>query len=111
MRKLFYLGATLAGFAGFALAAEETVPKSRPSVTALRVEQPPVIDGVLDAQIDAQGMEAEAEAPEPDDDQQGQDDQDEGNSPKCDASRGALIFTEWRRHAEGRFLAQGKAGR
>ena len=48
MRKLFYLGATLAGFAGFALAAEETVPKSRPSVTALRVEQPPVIDGVLD---------------------------------------------------------------
>ena len=31
--------------------------------------------------------------------------QDQGNSPKCDASRGALILTEWRRHAEDRFLA------
>ena len=31
--------------------------------------------------------------------------QNQGNSPRCDASRGALILTEWRRHAEDRFLA------
>ncbi|SVC04609.1 uncharacterized protein METZ01_LOCUS257463, partial [marine metagenome] len=51
MRKLFYLGAVLTGFAGFALAADETVPKPRPSITAVRVEQPPVIDGVLDEAV------------------------------------------------------------
>ena len=51
MRELFYLGAALAGFAGSALAADEAATnpaKPRPSITALRVEQPPVIDGVLD---------------------------------------------------------------
>mgnify|MGYP000689877525 FL=1 len=51
MRELFYLGAALAGFAGSALAADESSAsqtKPRPSITALRVEQPPVIDGVLD---------------------------------------------------------------
>ncbi|MCH2382238.1 MAG: carbohydrate binding family 9 domain-containing protein [Pedosphaera sp.] len=51
MRKLLYLGAVLAGSAGFALAAygaAASPAKPRPSVTALRVEQPPVIDGALD---------------------------------------------------------------
>ena len=48
MRNLFYLGAVLTGFAGFALADDEKVPKPRPSITAVRVEQLPVIDGVLD---------------------------------------------------------------
>ena len=47
MRKLLYLGASLAGSAGFALAADEAV-NPRPSVNALRVEQPPMIDGMLD---------------------------------------------------------------
>ena len=31
--------------------------------------------------------------------------QDQGDSPMCDASKGALNLTEWRRHAEDRFLA------
>lgn len=48
MRNLFYLGAALAGFAGSALAADETASKPRPTITALRVELPPKIDGVLD---------------------------------------------------------------
>ena len=51
MRKRFYLGAALAGSAGFALAANgaaASLTKPRPSITALRVGQPPVIDGVLD---------------------------------------------------------------
>ena len=51
MRKVFYLGVALAGSAGFALAANgaaASLTKPRPSITALRVEQPPVIDGVLD---------------------------------------------------------------
>lgn len=51
MRNLFYLGAMLAGFMGSALAADEpsaNLTKPRPSITALRVKQPPVIDGVLD---------------------------------------------------------------
>jgi hypothetical protein len=51
MRQLLHLGAALAGFAGSALAAYESSAsqtKPRPSITALRVEQPPVIDGVLD---------------------------------------------------------------
>ena len=51
MRKVFYLGAALAGSAGFALAANgaaASLAKPRPSITALRVKQPPVIDGVLD---------------------------------------------------------------
>jgi len=48
MRNLFYLGAVLTGFAGFALADDEKVPKPRPSITAVRVEQLPVLDGVLD---------------------------------------------------------------
>ena len=51
MRKLLYLGAALTGSAGFALTDQGTVAnqiKPRPSITALRVEQPPVIDGVLD---------------------------------------------------------------
>ncbi len=47
MRKLLYLGASLAGSAGFALATDEAV-NPRPSVNALRVEQPPMIDGMLD---------------------------------------------------------------
>ena len=51
MRNLFYLGAMLAGFMGSALAADEpsaNLTKPRPSITALRVKQPPVIDGLLD---------------------------------------------------------------
>ena len=51
MRKLLYLGAALTGSAGFALTDQGTVAnqiKPRPSITALRVEQPPVIDGVMD---------------------------------------------------------------
>ena len=51
MKKLFYLGAALAGFVGFALAADKpakTETKPRPSINPLRVEQSPVIDGVLD---------------------------------------------------------------
>ena len=51
MRKVFYLGVALAGSAGFALAANgeaASLTKPRPSITALRVEQPPVINGVLD---------------------------------------------------------------
>ena len=51
MRKLLYLGAVLTGSAGFALTDQGTVAnqiKPRPSITALRVEQPPVIDGVMD---------------------------------------------------------------
>ena len=54
MRKLLYLGAALAGSAGFALAdygASASPAKPRPSVTALRVEKPPVIDGVLDETV------------------------------------------------------------
>ena len=51
MRKLLYLGVALTGSAGFALTDQGTVAnqiKPRPSITALRVEQPPVIDGVMD---------------------------------------------------------------
>jgi len=51
MIKVLYLGAALAGSASFALAANgaaASMAKPRPSITALRVEQPPVIDGVLD---------------------------------------------------------------
>ncbi len=51
MRNLFHLGAMLAGFMGSALAADEpsaNLNKPRPSIMALRVKQPPVIDGVLD---------------------------------------------------------------
>ena len=51
MRKIFYLGVALTGSASFALVANgaaASLAKPRPSITALRVEQPPVIDGVLD---------------------------------------------------------------
>ncbi|MDP7585507.1 MAG: hypothetical protein QF920_06850, partial [Verrucomicrobiota bacterium] len=51
MRKLLYLGAALTGSAGFALTDQGTVAnqiKPRPAITAQRVEQPPVIDGVMD---------------------------------------------------------------
>ena len=51
MRKLLYLGVALTCCAGFALSDQGTVAnqiKPRPSITALRVEQPPVIDGMMD---------------------------------------------------------------